>query len=273
MIQGLKLLANQGGPRIAIVVGGPGWQKILQKLKAAGIKVFWRRFLTRSEDGAPMYRALDFYWVTSQIEGAPVPLLEAMSSGVCCLSTKVGVAPEVIRDGENGYLIEIGDAFRFASITADLIAQPDRRIRMGRKARSTIVSGYDWSRTATYADTLYQTAIGKFEQRYRSSTKSKGYKRKCTVKPPSDSVDKRTLAINNAILLPKYAKWLEDQEKLIWTRELCRMGETCHAVRFGLRTCICNPFKLATWSVLANLVFPRSLLHLKKAKPMKGEKL
>jgi len=45
----------------------------------------------------------------SYSEGLPVVLLEAMASGTPCVATSVGGIPEVVKDGETGYLIEPGD--------------------------------------------------------------------------------------------------------------------------------------------------------------------
>ena len=60
-----------------------------------------------------MYQALDFYWVTARVEGGPVTLLEAMSAEVCCLTTAVGLAREIVNDGENAVLLPFNDPESF----------------------------------------------------------------------------------------------------------------------------------------------------------------
>ena len=57
-----------------------------------------------------LYSALDAYVVPSRQEGGPKSVLEAMASGVPIVSTRVGQATELIRDGENGRLVEVEDA-------------------------------------------------------------------------------------------------------------------------------------------------------------------
>lgn len=52
------------------------------------------------------YHSLDFFVVTSETEGTPNPALEAMSCGVPVISSKVGNMVEIIRSGENGFLVK-----------------------------------------------------------------------------------------------------------------------------------------------------------------------
>ena len=52
------------------------------------------------------YKEIDFYLCASWNEGTPNPALEAASSGVPIVSTKVGNMPELIIEGENGFFIE-----------------------------------------------------------------------------------------------------------------------------------------------------------------------
>jgi glycosyltransferase involved in cell wall biosynthesis len=244
-LNALQLLVEQG-LRIAAIVGGPGWGDAVAKIRAMRVKVFWRPYVLNSEDGAPMYRALDFFWVTSRIEGGPVPLLEAMSSGVCCISTKVGFAPEVIKDGVNGCLVDIEDATRIAALTSNLLGDVEKRNRMGNAARSAIVAEYDWSQTAKQAVLLYQTTMLNFEQRYSPLDKQKS--------PAGDQ--------SNAILSPQDARWLAAQEQLTFSRELCRMGERRAAFTLGWRASLAYPFSIRTWSFLANLILPMRVLEL-----------
>jgi hypothetical protein len=62
------------------------------------------------------YNSLDVIAVTSRHEGHPMPLLEGMAAGCFPVTTDVGIVPEVIRHGENGYIVEerSADAFRAA---------------------------------------------------------------------------------------------------------------------------------------------------------------
>ena len=52
------------------------------------------------------YHEIDYYLCTSWHEGTPNPALEAAACGVPLVSTRVGNMPDLIRDGENGFLVQ-----------------------------------------------------------------------------------------------------------------------------------------------------------------------
>ena len=96
-----------------------------------------------------MYQALDTYWVTSRIEGGPVPLLEAMACGACCVSTPVGVVPETLVDGDNGFIVGFDDVDAFVVRTKRLVTDPEFRRRMSDAGRRTIVDKIQWKDAAS----------------------------------------------------------------------------------------------------------------------------
>jgi Glycosyltransferase len=65
-------------------------------------ETFWRTH----EEMVPFYQGLDAYICASRTEGGPHPILEASACAVPVISTRVGVAPELISDEVNGILIE-----------------------------------------------------------------------------------------------------------------------------------------------------------------------
>lgn len=134
------MLIRQQLPTAGVLIVGPGWQDLVARFDEAGIPCTWIPFIVDSRDIAPLYHALDFYWVTARVEGGPVPLLEAMSSQVCCLSTEVGLAIEVVNNGANALLLPMNDAEAFAASTAELWGDEPRRLAMGRAARETMLA-------------------------------------------------------------------------------------------------------------------------------------
>jgi len=57
-----------------------------------------------------VYRALDVCLVASRQEGGPKAVLEAMASGVPLVTTRVGQAMDLVRNGENGFMVDVDDA-------------------------------------------------------------------------------------------------------------------------------------------------------------------
>jgi colanic acid/amylovoran biosynthesis glycosyltransferase len=79
-------------------------------------------------------------------EGIPVAIMEAMASGVPCISTRTGSLEELI-DGDNGILVPQRDPAAMAEAIARIAADPALRARMGRLARARIVEQFHSART------------------------------------------------------------------------------------------------------------------------------
>jgi len=62
-----------------------------------------------------LYNAADALLLTSEREGAPMVVLEALASGTPVVATAVGGVPDLIRNGENGFLAADGSAARIGS--------------------------------------------------------------------------------------------------------------------------------------------------------------
>jgi glycosyltransferase involved in cell wall biosynthesis len=145
-------------PDASTLIVGPGWHDLARKFAASGIDCVWLPFVEDVRDLPELYHALDFYWITSRIEGGPVPLLEAMSSQVCCLSTNVGLAREVVSDGVNAMSLPMNAPAAFADVTVQLWNDPSGREAMGLAARETMRSEMDAEKTARLVTTAYARA-------------------------------------------------------------------------------------------------------------------
>jgi glycosyltransferase involved in cell wall biosynthesis len=66
-------------------------------------------FTNKIEDASSLNVQFDIFLMTSQREGGPTSVLEAMLVGVPVITTKVGIIPEVIKDGVNGFVAPIKD--------------------------------------------------------------------------------------------------------------------------------------------------------------------
>jgi glycosyltransferase involved in cell wall biosynthesis len=161
---------------VAVLIVGPGWQKLKSDLTSSGINCRWIPFVPELKDLSQLYQALDFYWVTARVEGGPVTLLEAMSAEVCCLTTPVGIAREIVRDGENGVLLPFNDPDAFARHTAALASDKSERHRLGRKARHTILEKMHVGLTARGVVDVYAKAFENFAARRQCQVPVNVYK-------------------------------------------------------------------------------------------------
>jgi len=82
--------------------------------------------------------AADCLVLPSYAEGLPIAILEAMAHGIPVIATTVGAIPEVITDGEQGFLIEPGDVQALTECMLKLSNDPELRKTMGLAARRRV---------------------------------------------------------------------------------------------------------------------------------------
>jgi glycosyltransferase involved in cell wall biosynthesis len=123
-------------PKLAILIVGPGWEALEGQIRATGVSPHVFGFTPRSQVPS-LYSALNAYVVTSRVEGGPLTVLESMACGTPAISTRVGLVPEVIEDGVNGFSVEIGDVDGFVSAIRTLAGNPELLHRMRKAARAT----------------------------------------------------------------------------------------------------------------------------------------
>jgi glycosyltransferase involved in cell wall biosynthesis len=108
------------------------------------------------------YSSLDYYVCTSRQEGVPYPVLEAMSCQCVVISTPVGVVPEILKDGTNGFLLREGNLQAdFVEAVRQTMADREFREARGRAARETMTRNFSWHTSVSplgYEET-YWTAI------------------------------------------------------------------------------------------------------------------
>lgn len=76
----------------------------------------------------------DLFVMSSDKEGLPLSLGEAMAYGVPCIATDVGGNKEIVSHGQTGLLVKSGSPARLAEAIEYLLAHPEERFRMGINA-------------------------------------------------------------------------------------------------------------------------------------------
>ena len=87
----------------------------------------------------------DVFLNTSDVDNAPVSVVEAMACGLAVVSTDAGGIPHLLRDGEDALIVPRGDADALARAVDCLLSAPGLAARLSRQARETAAER-DWSR-------------------------------------------------------------------------------------------------------------------------------
>jgi len=95
-------------PELLVVLTGPSRGYVKAGLERLGVP--YRHLLLPDVDAvADVYRAIDVCLVTSRDEGGPRAVLEAMATGAPLVTTRVGQGADLVRHGENGWMVEVED--------------------------------------------------------------------------------------------------------------------------------------------------------------------
>ncbi|MFW5675321.1 MAG: glycosyltransferase family 4 protein [Acetivibrio ethanolgignens] len=127
-------------PDTTLYIYGQGEKK--QELIALAEKlsieshVYWKGFEKNIINEIQKHSVFAF---ASKTEGMPNALLEAMAAGMPCVSTDCDFGPaDLIIDGENGFLVPVGDAEKMAQRIIELLKNNSLRNKMGNDAREII---------------------------------------------------------------------------------------------------------------------------------------
>jgi len=129
------------------------------RLEAFASAHSWRQdvtFLGPSNRVPELLNALDVYVLPSVSEGISNSLLEAMSTGVAVIATNTGGNPEVITDGESGWLFPVGDFNKLAEHLLLVKARRDLKIQFEQRAQRRVREEFSIDSMVQKYEELYQ---------------------------------------------------------------------------------------------------------------------
>ena len=144
----------------ALIVGD-GELRLQLEREAAALGIASRcRFVGWQSDIRAVYAAADVVALTSNSEGSPVSIIEAMAAGRPVVSTAVGGVPDLIHHGVDGVLVPAGNVDALANAIRLLLADALRRDQLGAAARRKVYPKYDASRLVADITRLYESLVG-----------------------------------------------------------------------------------------------------------------
>ncbi|MFH1072314.1 MAG: glycosyltransferase family 4 protein [Nanoarchaeota archaeon] len=144
---------------VVLLVVGDGVPNIKQMLKRPGVMLVGTK-----QNVVPYLQAMDIYCLTSLTETTCLSVLEAMSCELPVISTPVGFVKDYIKDGKNGLLSPLQDAYALAKKIDYLIQHPEVREELGKNARMTVAKKFNWDNTVKeIVEGIEETEAGKEE--------------------------------------------------------------------------------------------------------------
>jgi glycosyltransferase involved in cell wall biosynthesis len=152
----------RGGVDLQLVLVGEGDQRgELEGLIARLGHESRVRLVGHRSDLPDWYEAMDAFALSSLREGLPNVLLEAMALETPVVATCIAGVPRLVRDGENGLLVEPGAAEPLAAALARLLADPALRGRLGRAGLRTVEADYSFAARMNKVRALYDGLLGR----------------------------------------------------------------------------------------------------------------
>ncbi len=160
LVEACRILRNRGVRFHCEIVGDGEERRGLERaIRRKGLVEIVRLVGARSQEELPaLYRRAALVAMPAVVardgnrDALPTVLLEAIATGTPVVASRLTGITEIVDDGENGYLIEPGDAGALANAIERLLAEPKLRERMGAAGRRKAETCFD---LATNVRTLY----------------------------------------------------------------------------------------------------------------------
>jgi glycosyltransferase involved in cell wall biosynthesis len=174
-----RLFASRRPDWRLVVVGPIVSKRLARQLAAAGRDSITLAGPARPERVLAYLQAADGYVQPSLTEGIANATMEAMAVGVPVVSSDAGGQRELVRDGENGWLVPVHDVRALADAMSSLADGRDRARELGAAGRETVLSQFDPLAHATrLSELLTDLHLGRGAQPEVSSARFPGETRR-----------------------------------------------------------------------------------------------
>jgi glycosyltransferase involved in cell wall biosynthesis len=151
--------ARKSNPNmLGVIVGnGPFAEQLLQLRDELGLKehLFLPGLQTNTLD---WFSIMDVFMMTSEFEGLPIALLEAMSMECAIVTTDAGGVKEVIEDGKSGLMVGVDD-WKSLAEKLEMLKDEALRTSLSHAARKRVVEAFSMKRMVNELEELYSSTI------------------------------------------------------------------------------------------------------------------
>jgi N-acetyl-alpha-D-glucosaminyl L-malate synthase BshA len=147
-------VAERMPARLIMIGDGPERPRAVERAKALGVA---DRVVFLGKHGAveELLPCADLFLLPSASESFGLAALEAMASGAPVIASNVGGLPEVVPNGEAGYLVESGDLEGMTDAALEILSDPDRWKAFSEAGRALAVERFSADRVVPkYEDYL-----------------------------------------------------------------------------------------------------------------------
>jgi glycosyltransferase involved in cell wall biosynthesis len=149
---------DPGSARLRIAGDGPDRTAVATEVARLGLDGVVELLGTRG-DVDELLAGADLFVLSSDSEGFPMSVLEAMATGLPVVASAVGGVPELVRDGETGVLVPPRDSAALAGAIRRLVADPALRDQLGEAGRRRVEREFSLARFRREHLEIYRAAV------------------------------------------------------------------------------------------------------------------
>ncbi len=146
VVEAVRMLRDAGVP-VRLVAAGQPSAEFTEFYSALPAPLRDACILTgniRGREKRDMFHACDLLAMPSRADSYGIVYLEAWAAGKPVIGAFAGGVPDVIRDGEDGFLVPFGDSHMLAEYIRMLLDDPGLARRMGERGREKVAAGCAW---------------------------------------------------------------------------------------------------------------------------------
>lgn len=142
-----------------LLVGDGEWKsKLLARIAASGQKDHFHVVGVQKEV-VPYLSAMNLYMSSSEFEGLPIAMLEAMACEVPVVATRAGGIGEVVSHGVEGFLCEVADYQHLAPLALQLIQNRELHQQFAQAARKRVEEHFSMPRMVREIEGVYERVL------------------------------------------------------------------------------------------------------------------
>ncbi len=150
-----RLQSDGYGVKLLLVGDGPDRAPAEHRARELGV-IDDVRFLGKQEPVEEILSIADIFMMPSGSETFGLAALEAMACGVPVIASNIGGLPELVIDGETGFLCPLGDVEAFTDRAKRLLDDEDLRTRLANGSRERAENCFDTDKIVPYYESYYE---------------------------------------------------------------------------------------------------------------------
>ncbi|MEO6654546.1 MAG: N-acetyl-alpha-D-glucosaminyl L-malate synthase BshA [Pyrinomonadaceae bacterium] len=146
--------------RLIMVGDGPELSAVRYRAEQLGV-INETVFVGKQANIADYLGVADVFMLPSELESFGLAALEAQACEVPVIATRIGGIPEVVNEGESGFLSDVGDVDKMSIDTLKLLGDEDLRRSFGERGRELAVQRYSTSKIIPQYIAFYEKIVQK----------------------------------------------------------------------------------------------------------------